>query len=1350
MLSNKGNAPPRSVGDAAPEDVSPPKEITVPEEPMDMENSELNTKVSIPGNTILPSKNFPVNQVLKDAADAVPQSQLPQEVVNETVGIDGISDEAYSSSTGIIDFRFENILPSKVGTAKDEIKYLSESTYIRCLPWKILLIFPRRDARSSMGMFLQCNAESSSVTWTCYAKAQLELLSQVDQSLNKVLSISHVFSHKENDWGFQQFIPYQELCKPENGFIHNDSITVRIQVEADPPHGANWDSKRYTGFVGLKNQGATCYLNSLLQVLYCTNKLRRAVFLMPTESDDDQTSVPLALQRTFYELQFSDTAVGTKKLTRSFGWATLDSFMQHDAQELCRVLLDNIENKMKGTSVEDIIPSLFCGKMLSYIRCKNVPYESKREEKFYDVQLKVKGNKTINDAFKEYIQEETLCNNNRYDAGVYGFQDAFKGVKFLNFPPVLYLQLMRFQYDYNTDTNVKINDRFEFPYDLQLDAFLLQSIPDQPVSYFLHAVLAHSGDNHGGHYITYINPRGNNEWYQFDDDVVSKCRPRDAINANFGGTEDPDARQYSNAYMLVYIANSARDVLRPVTEDDIPLSLRKRFCEEHELEAMKRREKQAAHRYTTINLLLDEDFYGAQGPDLFKVENLPLRAVRVDRKVDIVNYIDTIAKAVQQDPSNLRVWQMSPRVKKAVTDFNRPTLTDGLDLRCELPYVFWVQFLSSSLLPSNIKTDPTSAFEPPRNSRLMFFKFFDPVNLSLTYCGHADVGPQTSTSELSKVLASRAGLPNETEIILFKDVTHRTPTALTVTDLVELPLLYDVHGEILIFQAATSTAKSSATGLMEMGKNAFSTLTCSMLSDDTSSKAVAAINNGPKETSSAASLPVTEQAPAAGLTLRKLALKLNEAPSQSQLDPCIEYCRSYIQQVEVLLVDKLRSSDPGILLKVAETLRYEEFAKVAAAHLTTTPDKLQFFQSQPLPITGPNAPGTLAAHDGPVANPAIAANMTQLGVNLMGSAVSPASLSTGATSANDQNKSISIDSLPTDTPQVLAAKASGFGTISLSSANTLVALAIQGLLYEPPGPAIPSTSKGLLRDILQLGVPPPPSLMSATAGTDQPPSVFLQYSGTPRKLSTPFRQVTVQPIRRIYYVHLSVPIEQLEALRQLRVIYIGPKLSETAELLLSVQRTGTVADVLLEARRHIALQPGGSGQLRLMEVSANRIIQEFQPTIPIENLRSVTNFPGATDALDRAKPILRVEEIPLDEINLRDGESVIYAAHFYKVLTDTFGVPFTVRVKDGERYIEVKERIRRRLEISEKEFDTWNFFIVRPKRAVSFPKEEHVLVDRKHFLDETSPTTQPWFGIEHKPCKRPRYAPSEKPIKIHN
>lgn len=37
----------------------------------------------------------------------------------------------------------------------------------------------------------------------------------------------------------------------------------------------SYNSKKETGMVGLRNQGATCYLNSLLQSLYFTNAFRK-------------------------------------------------------------------------------------------------------------------------------------------------------------------------------------------------------------------------------------------------------------------------------------------------------------------------------------------------------------------------------------------------------------------------------------------------------------------------------------------------------------------------------------------------------------------------------------------------------------------------------------------------------------------------------------------------------------------------------------------------------------------------------------------------------------------------------------------------------------------------------------------------------------------------------------------------------------------------------------------------------------------------------------------------------------------------------------------------------------------
>jgi ubiquitin carboxyl-terminal hydrolase 7 len=77
---------------------------------------------------------------------------------------------------------------------------------------------------------------------------------------------------------------------------------------------------------------------------------------------------------------------------------------------------------MKGTCVEGTVPRLFEGKMISFIKCKHVTYESSRSETYYDIQLNMKGKKDIYESFKDYVATEVLDGDNKYDAGNHGLQ----------------------------------------------------------------------------------------------------------------------------------------------------------------------------------------------------------------------------------------------------------------------------------------------------------------------------------------------------------------------------------------------------------------------------------------------------------------------------------------------------------------------------------------------------------------------------------------------------------------------------------------------------------------------------------------------------------------------------------------------------------------------------------------------------------------------------------------------------------------------------------------------------------------------------------------------------------------
>lgn len=331
---------------------------------------------------------------------------------------------------------------------------------------------------------------------------------------------------------------------------------------------------------------------------------------------------------------------------------------------------------------------------------------------------------TVYESFKDYIAKETLEGDNKYDAGEHGLQDAEKGVIFVKFPPVLHLHLMRFQYDPITDNSVKFNDRFEFYEHIKLDQFL-QSPEETPADYTLHAVLVHSGDNHGGHYVVYINPLGDGKWCKFDDDVVSKCNKAEAIEHNYGGIDDDlslNAKHCSNAYMLVYIRNSAmQQVLQEIKETDIPSELIDRLAEERRMEQVRRRERSEANTYITINVLLEEYFEGHQTTDLFDMEKVHCRSFKMKKTQTIADLMNTFKDAFYTPIAHMRLWPLVSRQNQ----LTRPSFFYYKDdqnkaiIQCAELQNPWLVFLE--LLPPDSGQQALPPFNKERNV-LLFFK----------------------------------------------------------------------------------------------------------------------------------------------------------------------------------------------------------------------------------------------------------------------------------------------------------------------------------------------------------------------------------------------------------------------------------------------------------------------------------------------------------------------------------------------------------------------------------------------------------------------------------------------------
>ena len=63
---------------------------------------------------------------------------------------------------------------------------------------------------------------------------------------------------------------------------------------------------------------------------------------------------------------------------------------------------------MQNTKQQGTYKNLFEGKSQSVVQCKNIAYESPKDDVFNTLQLSVKGNKNIEDSIRQYIEAEDL------------------------------------------------------------------------------------------------------------------------------------------------------------------------------------------------------------------------------------------------------------------------------------------------------------------------------------------------------------------------------------------------------------------------------------------------------------------------------------------------------------------------------------------------------------------------------------------------------------------------------------------------------------------------------------------------------------------------------------------------------------------------------------------------------------------------------------------------------------------------------------------------------------------------------------------------------------------------------
>ena len=367
-------------------------------------------------------------------------------------------------------------------------------------------------------------------------------------------------------------------------------LIKKHQLDNPCPEGElPWDytpahqQRAETGYVGLKNLGCTCYMNSLIQQLFMIPQFRRGILAYDCQNQDPKESTMYQLQATFsylqeYQKQFYNPEAFCLT-NKDYEGQTVDLYQQMDVDEYFNMLCDTLERSMEGSYQKRLPKNIWGGCMATQLICKGCPHKYEKDDDFAILPLEINHKNTLEEALEGFITSELLENDNAYNCDRCGCKrDVIKRSCLKHLPNTLMISLKRFTFNYDLMRKVKLDSYCEFPsllnvkkyttvgvdeQDAQQEGFQKSEVeelneddkiriraleeakqrPDAYYQYKLVGVIVHRGNTEFGHYYSFIKERipkkGSDElrWLEFNDKEVTLFDPENLPDECFGGEE---------------------------------------------------------------------------------------------------------------------------------------------------------------------------------------------------------------------------------------------------------------------------------------------------------------------------------------------------------------------------------------------------------------------------------------------------------------------------------------------------------------------------------------------------------------------------------------------------------------------------------------------------------------------------------------------------------------------------------------------------------------------------------------------------------------------------------------------
>lgn len=267
-------------------------------------------------------------------------------------------------------------------------------------------------------------------------------------------------------------------------------------------------------------------------------------------------------------MQTSKEAVSTSELTEALGWGPADLAPQ-DVQRWQSTFYKELATRTEMLPIRHILEHLLVGQTMSCVSFSPKEKNIWRWEKFWELQLNVRGLRSLEESLQDYIQPWYLESENESINTV---------VMFDKFPPVLNLHLKRFAYDPSLNHFKKVDDFFEFPEEIDLSPFVEINDPaskSESWIYRLVSVVVHEGNYEGGVYHAYVRPEKDAGFFKIHGDQVTPVTLPEVFQAGYGGDDGGNGQGWSKTATLLCYCRKSRltEIYVDIANSYIPASV---------------------------------------------------------------------------------------------------------------------------------------------------------------------------------------------------------------------------------------------------------------------------------------------------------------------------------------------------------------------------------------------------------------------------------------------------------------------------------------------------------------------------------------------------------------------------------------------------------------------------------------------------------------------------------------------------------------------------------------------------------------------------------------------------------